>query len=216
MKVASVIAFFCLTMPLCAQAPAPSDEAKVVLVAPSEARIGELVRFDASESNADSFKWRLVPDSPDFESYAEGSKAVFSARTPGDYLFILAVAKGGNVDVITHTVTVREPPSRPTSNTLSEWIPYLLWEIGPPAEERQAVAAVFDAVASRAFELPIASDWIRATASMNREALGPSLDKWIPILDKIGEILGELAEQGMQTPEQHAAVWREIAQLLRK
>lgn len=216
MKVASVIAFFCLTMPLCAQAPAPSDEAKVVLVAQSEARIGELVRFDASESNADSFKWQLVPDSVDFESYAEGSRAVFSARKAGEYLFILAVAKGGKVDVITHTVTVKAPPSPPTSNTLAQWIPYLLAENELPVEQRHAVAAVFDSIASRVYELPTPADWIRTTAEMNRAALGDSLEDWIPVLDKIGEILGELAAQGMQTPEQHAAVWREIAQLLRK
>jgi hypothetical protein len=123
---ASVALLFCMSVPTLAQQddfnrPAVDQiesQAKVVLVAPSKARVGELVRFDVSESIADSFQWIMVPDSVDFETYDSGRKAVFSARSDGDYRFIVACAKDGTVDVVTHVVRVSGPPAQPETESL--------------------------------------------------------------------------------------------------
>jgi hypothetical protein len=197
-----------------AKATVPAKvEAKVVLSAPSVCRIGELVRLDVSESVADSFKWLLVPQSQDWLTYEGGAKAVFSARTAGDYQFIVAVAKDGSVDVVTWVVKVMEPPSEPAVDaSLVEWIPYWNWTLGLPQDECKALAASFEAIAANVNDLDDPQEWIKATAKANREVLGERLDAWKPMLDKIGAVLLERAQSGaLATPEDHAKMWKEIA-----
>jgi hypothetical protein len=194
----------------------PTDKAKIVLIAPLTVRIGELVRFDVSDSAADSFKWLLVPLSEDFLVYDSGARAVFSARTAGEYRFIVACAKDGSVDVVTHLVRVTEPPTTPTTDSLSEWIPFWNWDTGLPREECEKLADSFEALAARRDELTTPGDWIKATAEANRAILGERLHAWTPLLDKIGKNLRKRAETGtLITPADHEKVWLEIAQGLR-
>jgi len=210
----------CLTLSQAkAQAPAPApvkpSEAKLVLEAPDTARIGELVRFDVSESTADSFKWLMCPASDDFLTYNEGRRAVFSARAKGEYQFIVACAKDGTVDAVTHIVKVSGPPPQPTSQSLTEWIPFWAWEMNLPDNEAKILANNFESIAERKLAEP--QDWIKATAEANRESLGASLSNWRPMLDKIQTVLQKRAEEGsLTTPDQHVETWLEIAEGLRK
>jgi hypothetical protein len=231
-RIASLACILLLTTPLLAQSdPASSrpvrpavvaarsdaGEAKIVLRAQSTARIGELVRLDVSESTADSFKWLLVPDSvTDFLTYDAGARACFSGRVEGEYRFIVACAKGSSVDVVTHVVRVLGPPATPQTDAFSEWIPFWNWNMDLPAEERDAMAASFEAIAARADELKEPGDWIEATAAANRKVLGERVEAWKPMLDKIGAKLLEMAQTGaLSSPEDHAKVWRDIAKGLR-
>lgn len=216
--IASLALLFCLAVPTLAPAQEdPVVEAKVVLIAPSQARVGELVRFDASDSVADSFKWLLVPQScPDFEVYDAGRKAVFSARMEGEYVFIVAVAKEGTVDVVRHVIKVVGPPPMPVTDSLAEWIPFWNWAEMLPQDECKALAASFEEIAARQDELTKPEDWLRATAEANRAVLGDRLPAWKPMLDKIGTALRKRAESGaLATPEEHAAAWLEVAKGLR-
>jgi hypothetical protein len=219
--IASLALLFCMTSAtLCApedMAVPTAEAAKVVLVAPTSARIGELVRLDVSDSSADSFKWILVPESHmDWLTYDEGARAVFSARTAGEYRFIVAAAKGGTVDVVTHVVRVIGPPDMPQTDDLSEWIPFWNWSSELPTEEAEMLAASFEGIAARQDELKTPEDWIKATAEANRKVLGDRISAWAPMLDKIGAELAKKAEFGaLTTPEEHARVWREIARGLR-
>lgn len=194
----------------------PTAGAKIVLIAPSTARIGELVRLDVSGSAADSFKWLLVPLSEDFLVYDSGARAVFSARMGGEYRFIVACAKNGAVDVVTHVVRVVAPPTMPTTDSLAEWIPYWMWDVPLPHEECIKLAESFEAIAARKADLHDPVDWIKATAESNRAALGDRLDAWRPVLDKIGSELVKRAENGtLMTPEEHEKAWLEVAEGLR-
>ena len=223
MKVFASIALLLLaSATLCAQEPvnppAPPLEAKIVLKAPSSAvRVGELVRLDVSESTGDSFRWLLIPDSiTDWEVYAEGRKAVFSAREPGEYRFIVACALSDSVDVLTHVIRVVGPPTAPTTDSLTSWIHYWMWSYELPRDQAEALADSFSTLAARN-DLIEPQDWIKATAEANREALGSDIDAWVPLLDKIGSALLKKAQDGeLMTPEQHAAVWMEIAEGLRR
>jgi len=151
------------------------------------------------------------------EIYAEGRKAVFSARTPGEYRFVIACAKGDTVDVITHVIKVIGPPATPVTDSLAEWIPVWLWPTPMPHEECVALADSFEAVAGRIHSLLEARDWIRATADANRKVLGDRIDAWAPFLDKLGAALLKKAQDGaLFTPEDHQKVWLEIAEGLRK
>lgn len=190
--------------------------AKIVLNAPSSARVGELVRLDASESAADSFKWVLVPESVDFEVYAEGRKAVFSARAPGEFLFVIAVAKDGAVDVITHRIVVVGPPDEPQDVAdVAGHIRYWLWTTQGTEAERLALATAFEEVA--AMGLSDRQAWMYETKRKVEEALGDAKPKWDGFLKKVGHYMSDLGNAGvMLEPEEHARVWREIAATLRE
>jgi len=219
MKLASLTLLIVLTIPLLAPAQAPEPvqgEAKVVLTAPSTIRVGELARFDVSESVAAGIKWLLIPHSVDFEVYADGRRAVFSARVPGKYRFVIACAKGDSVDVITHVITVVGPPTTPLTDSFEEWIPFWNWTLELPKDDCKALAESFEEIASQVDDLDDAEEWIKATAKANRKVLGDRIDVWGPMLDKLGAKLLEKAENGaLSTPKDHQKVWLEIAKGLR-
>ncbi len=229
MKLASLVLFLCLTAPTLAPAQdteftnntetvVVQTEAKVVLTAPSEACIGELVRLDATDSVADSVRWWLVPQScPDFEVYDAGRKAVFSARAAGEYVFIVAVAKDSTVDVLRHVLTVKGPPPVPTTDSLAQLIPYWNWSEGLPKDECLKLADCFEKIAYRADELKTPEDWLKTTSETTREVLGDRIDAWKPMLNKIGANMKKRAETGALTsPEEHRKAWLEVAEGLRK
>jgi hypothetical protein len=217
----------------------PEKTAKVVIQAQEIAEIGELVRFNLSESTAQSFKWLMVPEAVDFEVYDDGRRAVFSAREAGDYLFIVACACDGAVDVAIHIVTVEEPiepppipddpvtpddeypnVSQPAVNaTLDKWTAYWCSANKLPQDETERLAASFESIAAQIASgvLQKADDIIKATADVNREALGESLSDWLPVLRELQIAMQRLAGQGqLSNPDQHQALWLEIAKGLRQ
>jgi hypothetical protein len=211
-------AFLLLTVPnrhpSAAQEPVPT--AKIVLKAPSTARVGELVRLDASESTADSYKWVLVPESVDFEVYAEGRKAVFSARDKGVFQFVVAVAKNGTVDVIVHTIRILGPPDEPSDvRDVEGHIALWLWNAPVSDDEKVALADAFDKVAEMG--LGEAPAWIYETKRAVDEALGDAKPRWDAFLKKVGGYMQQLGEAGvMLEPDEHAQIWKEIALALRR
>lgn len=211
----------------------PGTIADIVINAQESAEVGELVRFDVSKSTADSFKWVLVPDSIDFEIYDEGQRAVFSARHPGEYMFIVGCAYQGTIDIVTHIVTIEggdpDPPIPPNPDIpnipkpgdgagLGEWLAYWCSQTQCSKYETLQVAGSFEGVAAQisAGVLTDTKSIIEATANANRQALGDSLTDWLPVLREIQTELKSRAEAGILiTPEQHAATWREIARGMR-
>lgn len=225
-----ILAITLMTAPLCDAENSPEvipqpgtpagpseNAAKIVLTPPSTAKVGELVRLDASASTATSYKWLTNPVSADFEVFAEGRKAVFSARKPGAYTFTLAVAYKETVDVVSFTVLVEGPIAPPTTDSLEAWITYWMSDMNLPQAEKEALAVSFEQVSLKMISLATPEAIIKATAEANRAALGASLPNWIPLLQKIQVALEKKAKSGqMTTPQQHAEVWAEIARGIRK
>lgn len=203
----------------------PEHIAHTVIKAQEVAEVGELVRFDLSESAAQSYKWILVPDSVDFETYRDGEAAVFSARKPGEYMFIVACAYNGSVDVATHIVTVGKvvpdvpDVSKPDAVAgIDKWAVYWCATNKLPSDEAKKLAGSFEAISAQiaAGTLQKASEIIKATANANRKALDDSLSDWLPVLRELQAVMKEKAEQGeLLTPDQHKVLWREIAKGLR-
>ena len=225
----------------------PEHIAHIVIKAQEVAEVGELVRFDLSASAAQSYKWILVPESVDFETYRDGEAAVFSARKPGKYMFIAACAYNGSVDVATHVVTVKkrvnpntpdepdepdepdkpdepdepdEPDvARPDKNAgLDKWATYWCSVNERPVDEAERLAGSFEAVSAQiaAGVLQKADEIIAATADANRKVLGDSLPEWMPVLRELQAAMKARAQQGkLSTPDQHQALWMEIAAGLR-
>lgn len=211
----------------------PGKIAKVVIDVQEVAEVGELVRFDLTKSVAQSFKWILVPDIVDFEIYDGGQRAVFSARKPGDYMFIIGCGYEGTVDVAIHIVTVEGPvdpvdpvnpdnypviPQPDVNAGIDKWIPYWCSINKRPKDETEKLAGSFESVAAQiaAGILQKTDDIIKATADANRRALGDSLLEWVPVLQELQTTMKTLAGQGkLSTPDQHQALWGEIAKGLR-
>jgi hypothetical protein len=204
------------------------DTAKIVLKAPIEAEIGELVRFDVSASWAKSFKWVLVPESGDFEVYDGGKRAVFSGRKSGEYMFIVACAYENTVDVIIHTVRVGTPIPKPgdypvvaepeADALFSEWLPYWCSLTVRTEAETRKLADGFDSVAAKisAGVYTTPEEIIKATGEANRLALGDSLEAWKMVLLSLQNEFKARADAGtLASPEQHADMWREVAAGLR-
>ena len=213
---ASIVLILCMTTPTLAQeATVPTNDscAKIVLDAPSKARVGELVRLDVTESTAETFQWILIPDSVDFEVIDSGRRAMFSAREPGQYRFIVGCALGGTLDIVTHVVRIVGPPTKPTTESLAEWIPYWMDAMKLDRGQTEALARSFEMIAADMANLPEPKDWITKTAEANRDIVGDDMDAWKPLLEKIGKAC---ASRQLTTPEQHAEVWLEIAEGLRK
>ena len=201
----------------------PDHIAHIVIKAQDTAEVGELVRFDLSASAAQSYKWILVPESVDFETYRDGEAAVFSARKPGEYMFIVACAYNDSVDVATHIVTVGggivPDVSRPDAVAgIDKWAVYWCSTNKLPSDEAERLADSFEAISAQiaAGVLQKADEIIAATADANRKALGDSLPAWLPVLRELQAVMKEKAEQGeLLTPDQHRVLWKEIADGLR-
>jgi len=132
-------------------------------------------------------------------------------------MFIIAVAKNGTVDVVTHTVRIEGPPKKPESQSLAEWIPYWLYPLQLPKEEALKLAESFEDVAARITALSTPKGIIEATQEANRASLGDSLPAWVPLMKKIQAALANQAKAGtLVTPEQHKIIWLEIAKGLRR
>lgn len=195
-------------------------KAKIVIAAPKTGEVGELIRLDVTGSKAQSFKWILVPESVDFEVYDEGRRAVFSARTAGKYMFIVACASEGSVDVATHTVVIGNSPDNPPPPPTPELTAQIVgWcaDAKVSKDEAKSLASSFRSVASSiaAGVNTTPEDITKATSDANRAALGDALDSWIPVLKQIQGVLRAAAESGkLQTASQHQEMWTAIAEAL--
>jgi hypothetical protein len=192
----------------------------IVLEAQEDAEIGELVRLDASASDVDGLTWQIIPQTPDFEVIEDGRRAFFSSRVPGSYLFIIAGAKGGVPYLEHHTLEVigEEPDAPPKVENISGKV--RRWAKGVGAYEARkvhalALAGVFRKLAEA--EDVTVEDMLDATATANSAVLGDDLDKWLPLLEPLGEELDVLMEEGqLETREQYRSVWTDIADGIEK
>lgn len=210
------------------------DTATIIVKSQETGVVGELIRFDVSESVAESFKWLLVPESVDFEVYDEGKRAVFSARKAGEYMFVVACAYKGTVDVTTHVVTIGgggpvgpDPPDPGTypvlpdpgvDASLKAKLSYWCSQAKRPTNEAAQLAGSFDSVAAMvaAGVYTTPQEIIEATGTANKEALGERLKAWVPVLRKLQDEFQQMAQDGeLVTMDQHAETWREVAAALR-
>jgi hypothetical protein len=208
------------------------EEAKLVMVAPTEVRLGKLVILDVSQSTGNKFKWLVVPETEDFLVIDDGRRAVFSSGVPGEYMFIVACAVDDSVDVVRHVVRVTgvAPPApqpdidpvTPESLTsaLSKQVQVWCAKIQSPTRSADALklAGAMEGVAAQinAGTLTTPYEIVSATAEANRAALGEDLSTWVPFLRSLQDAVETMANDGkLTTPAQHAVIWMEIAKGLR-
>jgi hypothetical protein len=201
---------------------ATAEGCDVILVAPSEARVGQLIVLDASASNAKTFKWSVQSDN-NFMTIEDGRKAVFSAEKAGSFQFIVAGALDNTVDleVVTITVAGPLPPPDPPSGLegkIKTW--YSTVDSKQKKAEAAALSTSFKSVAELINQkiLKTPEDVIRSTAVSNRAAIGPLAGiQWQPFSDGLRAELNARSERGdLSTMDSHAATWLEISRALEK
>lgn len=186
--------------------------ASIVLVAPDQAAPSQLVVLDVSGSTASSYKWEVVPASTNFMVIDNGQRAVFSAAS-GEYLFIIAAAKGDSVDVKTHKVKVEGTvPNTTLKGKVVEWAK----QINSPSKRDDLIrlSQSFSSIASTVAVGGLTPENIlQATKQSNQQALGSNVSYWNPLFVNLQEELKARAEAGeLNDAESHVKAWNAIAE----
>jgi len=176
-----------------------------------ECEIGELVRMKV-KGDVDGITWKIEPMTDDFEIIDDGRRAFFSARTGGDFVIIVAAAKGGKPFLFYDSLTVKGEPKIVTGlrGRVGRWLVPV--QTPKKAGTLKAMAGVFRKLAGQ----PTTVDkMLEATALANSAVIGDEITAWVPFLDKLGNELDDLVEnKKLETIEQYKATWLEVADAL--
>jgi len=188
----------------------PSVQAEIKLNAPDNCVVGELVTLDASESTCEQLKWRVLlvhsslDECMDFKSF--GKVACLSSRVPSTWLILISgVAEDGSPEMLTHKLTVEDGIKNPAVANLGSRINNWSKLVKTNREAAAKLAQSFRAISNA--EIP-ADKFLEATAKANKQALGDSLEAWMPFLDCLGTYLDE---NPPITTQDYQRVWVEIA-----
>lgn len=182
------------------------SNAKIDLIAPTEVQIGELVILDASNSEAVSFIWKVIPETRDFQIIDDGRRAFFTSRRAGTYLFVVAAAKADGVDCVIHEIQVIGNPTIEDEFTIlvKSWLPP-----NPDFRVLQALARSFTASTSTEDVATL----VKQTSVANQAVLGNKLALYKPFLMKFSEYLKQ--NYSDKSLEEHVTLWLKLAETLR-
>ena len=189
-------------------------EMQLIVKSPESCVIGEMVTIDATASNCDTFEWKVIPATDDFRVITNGQEALFCARAPGTYIFILAGTRDGilmPLKAITIIVEQGVTPVVIVENTFTikvkSWLPQ-----GADPKILEQLARSFERVAS-ATHADVAS-LVKTTALSNRSALGANLPQYKPFLIAFSAHLKTNLTES--TIDEHVELWFNMAKILRE
>lgn len=205
--------------------PTPKPGGLVEIVAPDKVKAGDLVIL-AADGDADSFSWQVIPATDNFLQIDDGRRAVFSSGSPGKFMFVLAVAKDGKVEVKTHTIQVGGGVPAPTptpqpTDALSMKIAAWCEAVDSPTKRddalklSQSFISVAATISSGAIKTP--QEILEVTKTANRVALGDAgVQAWAPFLESLRAELNALGKAGkLDDADAHAELWRAIGEGLK-
>jgi hypothetical protein len=191
--------------------PSPMNvQAKVVLDAPTQARVGQLVVLDATKSIGKSITWKT--EQKNFFKVDDGRKALFTAEESGEYDIVIVAENEGTVDVHVHKIKIVDPlpPMTEFQRKVKGWMTDIKHD-GRKADAAK-LSLSFAETAAAFKEGMTNAEIVDATKKSNQVALGDNLMKWRPFLDGIkAELNSRSAANQLQSVEDHANMWREIS-----
>ncbi len=210
-------------------APTPKPDGLVEIVAPDKVKPGELVVL-AADGDATSFSWQVIPATDNFLQIDGGRRAVFSSGSPGKFMFVLAVAKDGKVEVKTHTIQVGVGSPAPTpgptptpgpANDFSMKVVSWCEAVESPTKRddalklSQSFISVAATISSGVIKTP--DEILEVTKTANRAALGDAGGQvWAPFLESLRAELNAMGKAGkLDDADAHAEMWRAIGEALR-
>lgn len=188
-----------------------NTDSQIVLKAPISCDIGELVELDAAGSDATSFTWQVIPDTPNFRIIENGRKLLFCSGSPGEYLFILAAAKRDTVDIYVHRIIVKGgtivPPSNNFITMVEGWLPK-----NCSKTTLLKLSTSFERVA--AAQHNDVESLVSVTAASNRAILNGDLEVWKPFLINFSNYLKTNLKDA--TVQDHVVIWFKFADALKE
>ena len=188
-------------------------ELQLIVKSPESCVIGEMVTIDATASNCDTFEWKVIPATDDFRVITNGQEALFCARAPGTYIFILAGTRDGILMPLKAITIIVKPGTVPViivdddlTINVKSWLPQ---DANPRILEQ--LARSFERVASATHE-DVAS-LVKTTALSNRSALGSNLPQYKTFLIALSTHLKTNLTEA--TIDEHVELWFNIAKILR-
>jgi len=192
------------------------EDGGINLTAPIECEVGELVRFDARDSDVDALVWSIIPASEDFEMVDENRRAFFSARSPGEYLILIAGAKNGKAYLLHQTLTVTGTaiPETGLSVEIGKWL-NTVPDFAEKEAQTLAMAGVFRKLATSDTEFETMLD---ATALAISAVIGEAyIDNWIAFLENLEKELDRLdGSHQLANRKAYRMKWLEIASALER
>lgn len=187
----------------------------VVVEAPTTIEVGDLAIIDAGKTGADSYAYSVTPPVP-CHLFDGGTRLVFAGKVPGAYVFVVAAAKGGQVSIAEHTITVSGSTPAPGPDTsFAARLKQAVAAVEEPAKAEHLAAlvgnlrSVASMIAAGVISTP--EDAITASYNLNVESLGGARQAWLPVRELIA---AELNERALPDMAAHSAAWREIADTL--
>lgn len=188
---------------------------QVGITAPTEVKLGDLVILEVTGEAAASYKWKIVPESDNFLVIDNGKRAVFSHGIEGNFMFILAAAKDGDVDVVTHDLRVVGKPSYSGIETkVRQWVR----GVNTTKDEAEKLANSFKTVAmvARSGQIRDIEGFIQATKVANQDAIGANLESWAPFRAALNQELTSKHEAGeLPDLDAHIQYWIELSEALK-
>lgn len=222
-----------------AQSVSRSANLKVIIIGPETVQPGTLVKLDASQSDGDTFSWKLAGvNSESYEVSDDGKKVYFANTTPGRYAFVFAAAKknetGPPTLVLTeHVLTVQgqapvnpskpDNPAPPTDTLpqgkfgLARFTRDLVTS-SLTADKRglsSSLAANYSLVAAqlRGGTLSGKNAALAKLTEKNRATVGDKADVWKPVISAIGKKLQDMEAAKIHDPANNndlATIFEEI------
>lgn len=199
--------------------PVDPNSANVVIKAPESVQAGELVQISVAESNADSFSWKIEPHTKNFQVVDGGRRAFFSHGSSGEFLIIVAGAKGGTSDVKTIRIKIIGPDVPPNPTDIASKVPSWCEKVQSPTKRDDALklAQSFSSVAAVIKPTMTPGEVVEATKKSNQDALGANVKHWEPFLIALQTELKAQATAGtLSDTESHTKAWRAIAEGLNR
>jgi len=198
----------------------PVVKAEITIDGETEASVGDLVVLSVEQSKATSFKWIMIPESDNFLVIDDGKRAVFSSGVGGQFQFVVACALNDTCDVIVHTLVIDGEPVTPVDSLTRRLKGYCdQIDSATKKDDCLKLAQSFSSIALIADQgkLTTIEEIIEATFNSNQDALGSSLDDWLPFRNGLATELKTLAENGQLPDVQaHIDMWKKISSTLKE
>ncbi len=170
------------------------------------ASVGELITLESKEAN--SYTWKILPATTNFKLIDSGQRLIFSSQKEGEYIFICAIANGGQVEIQTFRILVGKVSDVNTvdlNSIVQSWVPkdYKL-------EDAQRLARSFEEASNNQTSI---EELIKLTQVNNRVALNDSMEVWKPFLIEFSTYLQQ-NYQG-KSLEEHVKLWKKVSEILK-
>lgn len=204
--------------------PTPEPVEGIAILAPDKVKPGQLVVLSV-DGEATSLSWQVIPPTDNFLPIDGGRRAVFCHDGSGKFIFVLAVAKDGVVEVKMHTILVEGvvPPIPPVNpvNDFSTKVASWCEQVQSPTKRddalklSQSFISVAATIASGVIKEP--KDILEVTKTATRSALDETgVQNWVPFLEALRMELNAMDTAGkLNSADAHAATWRAIGEALR-